>query len=138
MATGIKCTLSRFAHDTKLCVEVNTLKERVAIQRDLERWAYASLVQFSKVLCLDQSSPKHRYWLNGEWIENTLEEKDLRCWLMKDNMSWQCVLTAWKADCVLGSTKNKVATRARELIVSLYPTCVTPPAKLCSAVGPHS
>lgn len=137
MATGIKCTLSRFAHDTKLCV-VDTLKGRVAIQRDLERWAYASLVQFSKVLCLDQSSPKHRYWLNGEWIENTLEEKDLRCWLMKDNMSWQCVLPAWKADCVLGSIKKEVATRARELIVSLYPTCVTAPAKLCSAVGPHS
>ena len=43
----IKCTLSRFADDTKLCGVVNMLEGRDAIQSNLdrlERWVHANLV----------------------------------------------------------------------------------------------
>ncbi|GAB0178307.1 hypothetical protein GRJ2_000296000 [Grus japonensis] len=139
MDSGIECTLSKFAEDTKLCGVVDTLEGRHAIQRDLdrlERWACVNHMKFNKAKCkvlhMGRGNPKHSYRLGGEWIESSPEEKDLG--LLEDkqlNMAWHGSLGCKHANCIQDCIKRGVTSRSREVILPLYSALVRPHLEYC-------
>ena len=84
---------------------------------------------------MGQRNCRHLYRLEGAVIESSPAEKDLGVLVdEKLNMNQQCTLAARKANGILGSIRRGVATRDREVIVSLYPTLMRPHLEYCVQV----
>ncbi|GAB0182370.1 mitochondrial enolase superfamily member 1 [Grus japonensis] len=131
---GIKCTLMKFADDTKLSGEVDTLEGRATLQEDLDRleeWANKNLMKFNKdkckVLHVGKHNPAVQHRLGSTWLESSSVERDLGV-LVDDklNMSEQRAPVARKANRRLGCINKGITSRDKEVIISLYSALVRP------------
>jgi len=129
-----ECTLSKFADDTKLGGEADTLAGCAAIQQDLDRlesWAERNLMKLHRgkcrVLQLGRNNPMHQYGLGANLLESSSVERDLGV-LVDDRltMSQQCALAAKKAKGTLGCIRRSVASRLREILLHLCAALVRP------------
>ena len=83
--SGVECTLTEFADDTKLQGVVNTPEGQDAIQRCLDRleqWAQVILMRLNKYKCkvlhLGRGNVHYQNKLGDERIERSPAKKDLQ------------------------------------------------------------
>ena len=94
---GIRCTLMKFADDTELSGEVDTLEGRATLPEDLDRleeWANKNLMKFNKdkckVLHLGKHNPGVEHRLGSTRLGSSSVERDLGILVDKQlNMSEQ-------------------------------------------------
>jgi len=137
--SGIECSLSKFADDTKLNGAVDTPEGQNAIQRDLDKhgkWPCVNLMKFnkvkSKVLHMVQGNPHYQYRPGDEVIESSSAKKDLQTVVdEKLDMSHQCVLAAQRANRTLGCIPSSVGSSVREGILPLCSALVRPHQESC-------
>ncbi|XP_059575008.1 RNA-directed DNA polymerase from mobile element jockey isoform X1 [Alligator mississippiensis] len=136
---GVKCTPSKFADDTKLWGEVDTLEGREQLQADLDRldkWAENNRMQFNKEKCkvlhLGRKNVQHTYSLGNDLLGGTEVERDLGVLVdSKMNMSWQCDEAIRKANGTLSCISRCMTNRSKEVILPLYRALVRPQLEYC-------
>ncbi|XP_059576183.1 uncharacterized protein LOC132247417 [Alligator mississippiensis] len=109
------------------------------LQKDLDRvqgWANKNKMHFNtdkcRVLHLGRSNQQHTYKMGNSLVESTEAERDLEVIIdSKMNMGQQYEVTVGRANRTLSCIHRCISSRAKEVILPLYATLVSPQLEYC-------
>ena len=138
---GINGKISKFADDTKLA-NIASLSGCQKMQNDLDKlvaWADKWQMEFNyskcKVMHVGHKNIEFSYSMDGQWINDVDEEKDLGVIISKDlKASRQCLAARNKAMKMLRLINRNVSYKSKEVNTKLYNSYVRPHI-LCSSMA---
>ena len=135
----VLCEISKFADDTKIASQVNTLNDIRLLQRSLDKlvaWANKWEMRFNVNKCgvmhIGKRNLEYQYQMSDGWVKSIDEERDLGVVISKDlKFSRQCLMAKNKANSMLGIINRGVSYKASEVISKLYRSYVRPHLEYC-------
>jgi hypothetical protein len=126
--------LLKFADDTKVFSVVPTKNDIDRLQQDLlnlcnwsQDWLMLFNVDKCKVMHIGLNNSKANYEMNGKYLEEVTEERDLGVIFQNDlKCSRQCLKAVNTANKVLGMIKRSFSVRDKDVILQLYKSLVRP------------
>ncbi|MGE5822000.1 MAG: RNA-directed DNA polymerase [Nitrososphaerota archaeon] len=130
----VSTNLLKFADDTKVFSVVADKTDIDRLQKDLVnlcKWSKDWLMLFNvdkcKVMHIGLGNGMAKYEMNGKYLEEVTEERDLGVIVQNDlKCSKQCLKAVNTANKVLGMIKRTISVRDREVILQLYKSLVRP------------
>ena len=134
MERTLDSTVSMFADDTKLIRPIVTENDRDILQHDIDkltRWTSKWQMKFNvskcSVLHFGHNNPRHKYTMDGSYLQSKEEEKDLGVTVSTTmKFSKQCAESVKKANRVIGIIRRNFSNFDRNVILKLYKSLVRP------------
>ena len=131
---GIQSTISKFADDTKIFNNTETLDGNIAIQKDIDKlhawsdkWEMDFNLKKCKSLHIGHNNTKFCYRMGDEWIEQATQEKDLGIVISDDlKPTKQCIEARNKANKMLGFMSSKIEYKTKAVVMKCFNAFVRP------------
>jgi hypothetical protein len=126
--------LLKFADDTKVIKRIKSADDQEQLQQIINNvWEWANKWQMffnidkCKILHIGTKNPGYPYYMNGNQLATTDNEKDLGIYVSSTaKPSFQCAQAAKKANQILGQIMRSFKCRDKDSIVKLYTSYVRP------------
>jgi len=124
----------KFADDSKLWGVVETVQDRIGIQKDLDtlgEWSVTNQMPFNvskcKVMHIGKKNVKADYSLMGQVITTTTEEKDLGV-VFSDTfkLGYNCNKVSKTSNKIIGLIRRNISIRSAKCMLMLYKTLIRP------------
>ena len=139
---GLASKLWKFADDTKICSNVDSVVGNIKLQEDLDKlynWSLKWQMKFNidkcSVVHLGHNNVKYNYTLSNQLLHKSDLERDLGIFVdSKAKFSEQCNKAVNKANATLGIIRRHFVCKNKNNLVRLYKALVRPKLEYCVQV----